>query len=428
MVPLSDHPPANGFNDSEVAREAARLQIALLNTEHPIASTVDAISAGRSTEMSYRDMAHLAGVTENTLRKRMANSERKPDQQQLELAVRICLVHAAEALPMPEIAARLGLHEEQAIAGARGNEDAGFCVITGLENGTTFVTSLPAATAALRAFINRHYMSEPERFTVVLSIGQLDPHEVQRALDEIDPTGDLGVLYQSDVLATPEEGNGELLLRIAAPSPSAAATFAAGPWHSILEKISEPASAPPVIDIVPPGNRRYSHSPVLAAFFDQIQPTETTPASTIEAYRAAYLDDSDEATLNARCLQAAARAVRRAAGNQREPQLVSSGGTAFSEGSIASQLRLTKPLEQIQKPAVSALFLGADRLGPIPAGGLAHFKSPSGNPHIVESVSPTAEDRVAMASLSGQAVSASIAHGVMSIEEAVKPVIAPSKR
>jgi len=182
---------------------------------------------------------------------------------------------------------------------------------------------------------------------------------------------------------------------------------------------------PPVIDIVPPGNRRYSRSPVLAAFFDQIEPTETIPASTIEAYRAAYLDDSDEATLNARCLQAAARAVRRAAGNRREPQLVSTGGTAFSEGSIASQLRLTEPLEQIQKPAVSALLLGADRLGPIPAGSLARFKVPDGNPHIVESVSPTDEDRMTMASLSGQAVSAAITLKVMPVEEALKPVVAP---
>ena len=98
---------------------------------------------------------------------------------------------------------------------------------------------------------------------------------------------------------------------------------------------------------------------------------------------------------------------------------------ALNAAPIHNALHLPEPDETIQTPAVEAIRLAAERLGPFPGGQLGSFKGPDADPHIVDEVEPTDDDLIQMASTAGKAVNAAIKRDKITLRNAVRPIVAP---
>ena len=145
---------------------------------------------------------------------------------------------------------------------------------------------------------------------------------------------------------------------------------------------------------------------------------DPSQAEALHRQRERYGGGYSERDLVGRLLTAAARAMRRAVDQASPPAAIASGTEAFDElqavrGAGRSRralrrsglrgLRLERARQRGQLELVEALEVASDRLGPLPAGGLAHVKPPDAAPPL-ERVDPTPDELAGMAAHAGAAL------------------------
>ncbi len=430
MTYLSDQPPANGFDDSEIAGEVARLRVRLAKTEEPVGTLIDTIYSARSIKISLREISPLVGITENTLRKRYpeitkADELREISKNELSLEILVVIADAGEPLASAEIARRLSVHPSEVFSDVVGSLwEAGLCQTGQIANGDVMVSATNDTFVHLRTFLNRYFLRKNDSYLVVLDIGSLTIESVKLGVTKALSAPWSTYVIGPETVRLKQDSNGELLLPIAAPSVATSIEIATRLWASIVAHLDvDPAPDVQIRDVISPGGSIRIESEVLDRFVDRIWLDEQADHSESVGFRWIYHGGVTEKSMAGRCLKSAARALRRAAGNQGEPPEMTNGDAAFNEYVIARALVLTGPLEKIQKPTVEALNLAAETLGPFPGGRLGSFKSPMEEPVTIEEVEATAEDLERIATLAGEAVGHAVDQGVITVREAVKPVV-----
>lgn len=420
--------PSRSILDTEIAAAVARQRVASLAGDEPAAPAGDIVVTARAVGLPMREISQLTGASRKRVYDRFDDGKTpRSGVGRAELVFEVLQVIAAHdgAIDVNEIAAALRVHHSDSFAAVIHLSDRELCDTTPDGDGLLALANADTFNE-LRKHYDRHIQRQPDGFLVALELGDLDAGEVQRVISTTytDPLGPPSTVAGPEVSPITMNGS-ELLVSVNAATSAQALEIAGEVWESVLEELRpDPKPTLRIRDVLRPGQPAVIPSPALDSFFEALAPSDALPPGQVRSYRAQYPGGIPEKDLIARCLSAAARAVRRAAGNQDEPLLITNSEQAFREFEAAEPLILTEKLEVIQNPAVAALSLATDRLGPIPGGRLGSFRAPGEMGTVVDVVVPTSEELVFMLQKSAQAVTAAIEQGVLTSGEALSPIVA----
>lgn len=400
---------------AELAREVVRQELAGFRAERASSRLADAVRLGDAVHLPVAEMERMAGVSRQTIYNAKAAAVEARfmpvDGSLLQREVLTTLVAAGGAVPIAEIAARLQRDPLHIQAAVRGLADAGLCrpLSAGYEDPASWdlvaVAAEPAAEQQLRARFDELYVGRVASFAVYLAVSATEVSGIEAAARSV-LSGLEHTLIAPNVAPSQMSGH-ELAIAVYSATSRLALHVAYDLWDEIRNRAGLQPQAARVVAVIPPTPAPQAPSDILDAFAEAIiEKISPAAVASVLRHRAAYAGGVTEKELAIRCLTAAATAMRRAVGQDRDPRPISDGEAAFGELMSVSPLHVDRARDGIQKPLVQALKLATDRLGPFPGGRLGSFKHPDEVAVTVEDVSPTPEELLQMALFAGAAVAA----------------------
>lgn len=381
-------------------------------TDSPVASSADCVRIARAVGLSMAEIQRASGLARQTAYRQLPTQDtepRAPEWVQAQIEV-LMLIAAEREYAAPTLLARRGTLDDRVVARVVehlaatelcATRDAGYGVETAA-NEATYDT--------LREHFDDLYLRRPDAITIYIMV-----RDDQR--DAIAQSATAVMSHDSHLLnasVAPSLMLGpELAFHVNAPTVRRALDTARDVWHEILEHAGLLPTEPRIANVIPAGAQPTAASEVLDSFLEAMIDTGIEDPMALIAVRGRYPGGSSEIELASRCLTLAVLSLRRAVGNQSEPRPITDGDVAWMELSPARALHLDASREAVQTPVVAALRLATDRLGPIPGGRLGSFPAADQPPAIVHPIFATASDRAQMAQLSGQAVGAAVALGLV---------------
>lgn len=401
---------ARALTGAELAREVARQRLSNARTERSASSLGDAALLAQTAGLRISEMQRMAGCSRQTLYNVLRNDDDSgvrapaPSPSQLALEVLVALASANGAVPAAELSKRLRVEGPVLLAALRGLSAQRLCELAPTSPLNEATTAWPTAEAevVLREHFDDLFLSRPDSIGVYLHIAPEEVEAIGMAAEAMLSRHE-HVLMQANVAPSVMAGP-ELALAVHAPTIRRALRIAVEVWAELRQTADLKPHPPLVATVIPPAIQPAVASDVLDAFVEALIETAPVAHQQVELARQRYAGGIDERQLAARCITAAASALRTSLEQEGDPRPVEDSETAFFELQAVSPLRLDAAREPIQRALRVALDVATERLGPFPGGRMASFRGPDGKPHVVETVQPTTEDLITIAREAGDAV------------------------
>jgi hypothetical protein len=419
---------ARGIDPDDVAASVARQRLISCSTDHPVAPVRDCVQVARAVGLPMAEIQRTTGIPRQTLYRHAEIDDanlREPPRQQV--AIEVLTIAASETgrMPVALLARRGGLALTVVHSVAIELAEAGQCSIARDDD---YIGLEIEATEATRQLLREHFddlfLQRPDAFSVYLRVQEEDRDRVAQAAARILPALEHVLI---DPLTAPSLMIGpELALPVYAPTIRRALMIASDVWDAVTDGAGIEPSPAQIANVIPPGGQRPGAEPslVLDAFLERIIDAGGQGAEALRTLRAEYQGGASERELAGRCVTAAALALRRAVGNEKDPRPIRTGDDAFVEWQPAQSVATPQEAVPVKKAAVAALDLAIERIGPMPGGRLGSFRRPGGPPNIVETPEPSTNELVRMAEFAGTAVGAASAIGALHAQVAMRRVIA----
>lgn len=427
MREMDDIGPASSIPKSEIGRAVARQIISSLDGDLPAGRPGDAIVLARAAGVTVLGIQQLTGLARQTIYRyqEQAGNPRRVERGQLRFEILVVLASRG-SLTIVEIASRLAVSTHAALPAVVDLDDQGLARMD-FDADADDRRALPTDTTyiELARYFNRHVDRQPFGFTVCIELGdQMDAQVIQRAADAVLAAGN----QETSTVAGPEVAPSvmrgrELLLLTRAPTQRMALEFAYEAWPAILEEVDLPAQPPVIRDVFPPAAPLIVNSHCLDRFVEVLLDEGAGTPQRLRAARASFAGDLTEKKLAARCVTEAAIALRRAAGQDRNPKLIAIGDDAFDEWQASRALELDSKRERIQAPTVDALDVAAKTFGPFPGGQLGSFTSGASRPTQPMEVDATPENLEYVAKNSARAIAAADHQGIVQAEVVLERIV-----
>jgi hypothetical protein len=420
---------AQGIPDGELARAVARQRLTSRLTEHPVAPLADCVQIGRAVGLTMSEMQRVTGLARQTLYRHLPADDsppRRPPRPQASAEILLLLAAEGGFAAPPMLARRAGLEPTLAQVVTTDLAQEGLCDLrrdsysTSLEAGPN-----PDTYGALRAQFDDLYLRRPDTISVYVRIPVLRPADFERAADAVMAQHEHVVIPQASapsVMAGPE-----LAFPVNAPTIRRALAITRELWRDVLQTLDLDFSEPSIANVIPPGSQPLIRSDVLDSFLESAIDSGAPNGDGLREVRARFAGGIGEPALAGRCVTGAARALRRALGNEGDPRPIVDGDSAFAELQPAFGVPVDRQLQPIKDAVVAALELATERLGPIPGGRLGSYRAPGQRPAVVEAAAAEADDLREMARLSGQAMALSAGLGAMDIRAEMARLIIPAE-
>ena len=426
MFRIDDYGPASAIPDPEIGRAVARQLVSSFDTELPNGRAGDAVVLARAVGITVLAIEQMSGWARQTVyrHQKAVGDPRLIGRAQARFEAMVVLAAGGPAT-VTELAQGLALTPEVVLPAMFDLASDELCFVENIGDDRR-AEPTPGTYLELRRYFNRHVDREPDAYIVCLELdARMDPAMIQKAADAVLSSTEAATVASPDLIPSRMRGH-ELLLPVRAPTQSRALAFAFRVWPAILSEAKVAVSEPRLVDVIPPGLALVVASQVLDRFVEVLHENGVGTPGVLRSLRASYSGSLGEKMLSVRCLTEAAIALRRAAGQERNPLLLATGDDAFDEWMPAHSLRLTGELEKVQRPAVAALELAMNRMGPYRGGEIGSMKEPGGRPAEPVEVSPTSADLVGIAGLAAEAVSAAALQGLVSADDVAERVIDPA--
>jgi hypothetical protein len=427
---LWDHltPVATAIQEADLAVAVARQRLTSRLTDHPVAPLADCVQIGRAVKLKIAEMQRLTGLARQTLYRHAELNDttpRQPPPAQLKIEA-LLLISSREGASSPaDMAARARLSEAQVMSTLLALDEEGLCDVQRETYGQSSIEAMPNAATylALREQFDELYLRRPDAISVYVRLPGSGRREIERAAEAV--IADLEHTVMEASVAPSSMSGPELGLLINAPTIRRAILITRDVWREILGQAGRPFSEPAIANLIPAGGRPIFPSDVLDAFLEAAADNGAPAAAAMSKAREQFGGGVNDRHMAGRCIWLAALALRRAVGNNREPQPITDGESAFAELQPAHGIPVGADHLALQRAVVAGLELATDKLGPLPAGGLAAFRAPGQAPSIV----PTSPDEpaafVQIAHHAGIAYGIAAALGLMSPETDIAKLIAP---
>lgn len=419
--------PAASIPKAEIGRAVARQLVSSLDGDLPAGRPGDIIVLARAAGVTVLGIQQITGMARQTVyrHQEQVGPQRRVDRGQARFEALVVLASRG-SLTVAELARRLALSTHTVLPAVVELDAQGLAtMVVDSDADDRRASPTDAAFTELRRYFNRHVDRQPSGYLVCIELNDdMEPSRVQAAANAVLSTGD----QETSTVAAPEvapstmSGN-ELLLLARTPTQRRAFEFAYEVWPTILDQAELPFSPPRIRDVIPPGTPLVVSSRCLDKFVELLIDEGVGTPEVIRETRARYSGELGEKALATRCLTEAAIALRRAAGQERNPKLIATGDDAFDEWQAAKHLRLDAKGEQVQRPAVEALNIAAHRLGPYLGGELGSVKAPDGRPAQPKEVSPTQGDLEVIVAKSGIAIAAATRQDLVGADRVLARVV-----
>jgi hypothetical protein len=417
---------ALGLADDELARAVARQRLLSRLTDHPVASLADCVWMGRAVGLSMSEMQRLTGLARQTLYRHLEpegeQELRRPGHAQAAIEVLMLVAAEGDYASAPLIARRGGLPEELVTAVVSGLDADGLCAVRRDDYATLEATPTTAAYLTLREHFDDLLLRRPDAISVYILVPEKHQAAVARAAEEILASDEHVLMSRStapSVMVGPE-----LAVMVNAPTVRRALAITRDIWVEVLDRGRIKFFEPVIANVIPPGTQPLLRSEVLDAFVEAILDAGAHNGEALGELRARFRGGLSEGELAGRCVTAAALALRRAVGNDRDPRVIVDGDSAFAELQPAHKVPVPKKAVRIKSAAVAALELATDHLGPLPGGRLGSFRAAGHPPHIVNAVGGSGPALLDIARRSGEAVGAADSLRVFDARPVLTQVVA----
>jgi hypothetical protein len=416
---------ARGLADDDLARAVARQRLLSRLTDRPVAPLADCVQVGRAVGLSMSEMQRLTGLARQTLYRHGgpegSDEERHPPMYQA--AIEVLMLLAAEAgFASPSLLGRRAGLPPELVSSVIGVLEAdGLCLVRRDDYATAEAAPTAAGYLVLREHFDDLLLRRPDAISVYILVPEEHQAGVARGADEILPDDEHVLMSHStapSVMVGPE-----LAVMVNAPTIRRALVIMRDIWSEVLERGGVPFFEPVITNVIPPGTQPLVRSEVLDAFVEAIVDAGVSNGDALGELRARFGGGLSEAELAGRCVTVAALALRRAVGNDRDPQVILDGDSAFAELQPAHGVPVGREVVEIKQATVAALELATDHLGPLPGGRRGSFKAPGGAANIVQGVEPSGAELLNMARLSGEAVGAADGLGALDPRVALARVL-----
>ena len=418
--------PAASIPNAEIGRAVARQIVSSLDGDLPAGRPGDVIVLARAAGVTVLGIQQITGMARQTVyRHQEQATPRRVDRGQARFETLVVLASRG-SLTVAELARLLALPTTTVLPAVVDLDAQGFgTMVFDSDADDRRVSPTEAAFTELRRYFNGHVDRQPSGYLVCIELQEdMEPSRIQAAANAVLSTGD----QETSTVAAPEvapsvmSGN-ELLLLARTPTQRRAFGFTYEVWPAILDKAGLPFSPPRIRDVIPPGTPLVVGSPCLDRFVELLLDEGVGTPEVIREIRAGYSGELGEKALATRCLTEAAIALRRAAGQERNPKLIVTGDDAFDEWQVAKRLRLDVKREQVQRPTVDALDFAAHRLGPYLGGELGSVRAPDGRPVELKEISPTQDDLEVIVAKSGTAVVAAAHQDLVGADQVLERLV-----
>ena len=416
---------ALSLRGAKLAQEVARQHLAASRSGRANVTLEDAIVLARAASLGASEIQRMAGCSRQTVYN-LARQEGQlrrsvPPAPHRGFEALVTMVAAGGDVSIDELAKRLRLAHGDLIGVVGRLRDQG--LVASLEPGPLVLQSAvgatPAADEVLRDHLDDFLLTRDDSFSVYMHVEHDELSALSGAADELLSRHEHDLI---DVSVAPSSLSGPVLaFTVHTSSVRRALEVASDVWDDLRQMCANTAGLPPrpprIANVIPPAMAPEAASYVLDAFCDGIN--EAAPAAGTHVLRARkrYAGDVDQRDLTGRCLTAAAGALRRSLGQERDPRPIHHGDAAFDEWQMVKSLHLDAARERIQRPLLDALDLATERLGPLPGGRVARLSAHG--PSIVEGVEPTQADLEQIAALAGRALGHAAAFGAVDPAQAM---------
>jgi hypothetical protein len=404
---------ARTLSARELAQEVARQELAAVKAERAAPRLLEAVRLGKLVGLSVAEMERMAGCSRQTIYNALNQEDDRRiarDRASLARQVLVALVAAHGGVPLGELAHRLGLSKEEITPAVLSLQAEQLCLVASAGYAdpdkweATSVRATPLAEDELRSRFDELFLARSSGFCVYIAVRPEEVASIREAAREILSNHE-HTLMEARIAPSVMDGP-ELACVVHAPTSRAAIAIARDVWAEIRDLAGLEQTVAEIVAVASPAPSPSAESEVLDSFVQAInEHAKTDTVGAVLRERMRYGGGVPEYTLAVRCLTAAARVLRRSVGQEHEPRLIADGDAAWGELMAATSLDLDATRESIQKAAVEALRLAAERLGPFLGGERGAFLGPGKSPRVVEEVKPTThQELVYMAMLAGVAV------------------------
>jgi hypothetical protein len=397
---------AHGIPDGELARAVARQRLTSRLTDHAVAPLADCVQIGRAVGLTMSEMQRVTGLARQTLYRHLPAEDsppRRPPRPQASGEVLMLLAAEGGFAAPPVLARRAGLEPTLVQVVATDLAQEGLCDLRRDGYSTSLEAGANSATYwALRTQFDDLYLRRPDAISVYVRVPADRTLDFERAADTVMAQHEHLVIPQASapsVMAGPE-----LAFPVNAPTIRRALAITRELWRDVLRALDLEFSEPSIANVIAPGSQPLIRSEVLDSFLESAVHSGAPNGDGMREVRDRFAGGISEMGLAGRCVTGAARALRRARGNESEPRPIVDGDAAFAELQPAFGVPVDPEIQPIKDAVVAALELATDRLGPMPGGRLGSFRAPGQRPAIVDAVTPAVDDLREMARLSGQAM------------------------
>lgn len=408
---------------SELAADFARSRLSAARGRRPTVALIDAVALGRAVGLGASEIQRVGGCSRQTVYNLLRAERDDVPPMQLGLELLACATAVAGEATTSELADRLRVDLGAAMDTARGLVTRGeLSAAAPVPMPATLVAATDRGEARLREALDEMLHRRPEGIAVYIAVAEKEARVIEGVAGRMIGQQEHVLL---DASVAPSKMHGpELAMLVHAASIRGAIEIAEDLWKDLREQAGLPPSAMRVTSVLPPAEPPALPSGVLDAFLDGM--AATAPAQAVAVARRArerFDGRAREKELAARCLTVAASGLRLALGRDRGAPPIADGERAFGELGAVDGLSLDTEGERIRRPLRRALDRACETLGPLPGGRLGSLRAPGGPPKIVESVSPTEQDLLAIAEDSGAAVGAAVNADALDPETATLTIV-----
>jgi len=414
--------------DADLGAAVARQRLASRLTSDPVASLSDCVQLGRAVGLTVAEMQRLTGVARQTIYRYAEvddTARRRPSRPQATMEIMVLLAASGGFVSPSSVAHNAGLDPVMVLDIATDMAQDGLCELRkdGYSSSVQFAASAPTFLL-LREHFDDLFLRRPDAISVYIRVPDGQARSVARAAAEVLADHEHEVIAQSVV---PSLMIGpELAFPVNAPTIRRALAIARDVWVDVLARLGEDFYEPAIANVIPAGSHAEVRSDVLDTFVEAALDNGAPNGEAIREMRIRFAGEVSETRLAQRCVTLAALTLRRVVDNQNEPRPIVDSQAAFDELQAAAGLHLDQQREALQQVVVEALTVATDRLGPIPAGGLAAFRAEGQRPAEVKRVQPTSEDLAQMARRAGMAVGRAGSMGVLDAACEMVRVVRPA--
>lgn len=429
MNDFYDRGPSDSIPDSEIGRAVARQLISSFNVEDRTGRPGDAIVLARAVGVTVLAIEQMTGWARQTVYRHRdtVGDPRKVEGSQARFEL-LVLVAARGKLTIADAARALALTTRTVLPAAFDLDAENLASVEPGDTDDRVVGPTEDTYLELRRYFNRHIQRTSTGYIVCLQLSEhMDPAKIRDAAEVVLGSSEAAVVVGPETVHSEGDAH-ELLLPVAAPTLARTMTFAYSVWPQILEKAGMPPEEPRIRDVFSPGTPIVVGSPCLDRLVERFSEEDAGTPEKLRKARFSYSGDLGEKGIASKCLTEAAVALRRAAGQERNPRLIASGDDAFDELLPARGMNLDAKGEKIQVPVVEALELASRRLGPYLGGEVGSFKASGGSPSEPKSITPTLVDLTEMVDLCAQGIAQAGRQGYINVDASVERIVDSSYR